>query len=133
MVHEWHQALQHALSRAREDAKDGRQKVRERFLANALVPANPEVVIEQALQCEPMLSEDQPEAAIRHYEALLTKLDLLALEQPTLLRRIPIMRGKLTAVRARERAVNRNVVFGLVGCLGLIGVCMWLVGRACAG
>ncbi|MHB8874724.1 MAG: hypothetical protein ACYC8T_13630 [Myxococcaceae bacterium] len=89
------------------------------------------MLLDQAVRCEPMLAQPSAEPVQRHYEALFTRLELLALQEPTLLRRVTVVRGKLAEFRARDRSLNRTIGVVLLAILAALIAAGWLLARSC--
>ena len=64
------------------------------------------------------------------FETCLTRLELLAVDDPSLKRKVEILRSKLETHRGRERRTNVGcAVVGLLLVVGVIALGVWAVRR----
>lgn len=131
--------LRQAMATAIADAERQSQPVnpvRDRFLRNALVPADPELLIEEAVYCQTFfldsLDADStvPQARFR---ALLTRLEVLGVDDPSLRAKAAILESQLSQHRRVSRrnsllmiAIVALAILALVG--ALIGI-LWGLGQ----
>lgn len=130
--------LRQAMAAAIADAERQGQPanpVRDRFLKNALVPADPGLLSEEAVYCQTFfLDTMDAETAVpqARFRACLTRLELAAVDDPALRPKIEVLRGQLE--QHRKQAFRNNLlmaavilgvlagaVAGLVGVIALLG------------
>jgi hypothetical protein len=106
--------LRQAMSAAIADAERQGQPanpVRDRFLKNALVPADPDLLIEEAVYCQTFFLDSfeadttVPQARFR---ACLTRLEVAAVDDPSLRPKIEVLRGQLA--QHRRQALRNNLL-----------------------
>jgi hypothetical protein len=130
--------LRQAMAAAIADAERQGQAanpVRDRFLKNALVPADPGLLIEEAVYCQTFFLDTVdadttiPQARFR---ACLTRLEVEAVDDPALRPKVDVLRGQLE--QHRKQALRNNLVMlaavtgalivlvaGVAGLIALIG------------
>jgi hypothetical protein len=78
-----------------------------------------------ALHAHAFMAADVPRA---RYESCVTRLELLAVDDPGLLQKVEILRSKLEVHRGRVR--SNNIVLTIVGVAmlaGVVAIGVWLV------
>jgi hypothetical protein len=132
---ELRQAMAAAIGEAERQSQPV-NPVRDRFLRNALVPADPELLVEEAVYCQTFFLDaieadtTVPQARFR---ALLTRLEVLAVDDPSLGAKAAILAGQLAQHR-RVALRNSLLMAGLVAVailafLGAIFGVLWALAR----
>jgi hypothetical protein len=115
--------LRQALGAAMADAEAQKQPVvpvRDRFLRHALVPADPGLLIEEAVHCQTFFIDaldaetSVPQA---RFQALLARLEVAAVDDPALAPKIQVLRRQLDAYK---RTSFRNGLLLALAILALL-------------
>ena len=133
---ELHHAIAAAASRVERNAgaldSPEEDAMRDRFLSNAFLPMDPDLLCEEAVRCDAMVRPFVVSQAQRRFDACLAALENLAADDRNLKPRVAALRTRREAREKKSRAENREVFFGLaLIALFLIGIGYALV-RACS-
>lgn len=129
------QALHAAMADA-ELQKQPVNAVRDRFLRHAPVPRHTAALMDEAVHCQSFFSDAfEAETAVprERFRALLTRLELNAVDEPDLVPKLEVLRNRL---REHEQVVsrnNRNLTIGILVALGLLVALVLLLVRGAAG
>ena len=127
-VAELRTAITEAMAEAEEKEKYTGTIARDRCLQNAFIPKTPEGLLEAAMQCLPYFALDPggaTEVPRGRFETLLTRLELLAVDDPTLAQKASILRQKLSHYQSQERRFGFTVVAVVVGAVVLLAWIVW--------
>jgi hypothetical protein len=131
---ELRQAMQSAMSQA-ELQKQPLAPVRDRFLRHAPVPRHTGALLDEAMLCQSFFEEAlaaDTTVPRERFKALLTRLDVNAVDEPDLLPKLDVLRARL---REHEKVVarnDRNTTIGILVTLGLLVLLALLLLRGAA-
>ncbi len=104
--------------------EEAARPVRDRLIGDLFVPRHAELLIEEALRCQKYFGDqgDADTSALRaRFRLCLTRLELLAVDDPGLKAKIAILRAALAGQESRERRFNVTMALALIGVLLLCG------------
>lgn len=125
-----------ALHSALSDAELQQQPpgpVRDRFLRHAPLPRQTEALLDEAAFCQSFFSdafEAETTVPRERFKALLTRLEMNAVDEPELAPKLEVLRARLLEHEATASRNNRNVVLLVLGVVGAVGGVCWLLLRA---
>jgi hypothetical protein len=114
VLFELRQAMNAAIADVECQGQPG-NPVRDRFLKNALLPADPGLLIEEAVYCQAFfLDTIEADTTIpqARFRACLTRLEVAAVDDPSLRPKIEVLRGQLE--QHRRRAFRNNLIMVVV-------------------